>query len=155
MIPVETLPQVLAELAIAFLLVLGGAFILIGSWALARFPSLMTRLHGPTKATTLGVGSCLIASMIYFPAFEGKFTVHELLITVFLFISAPVAANTIAKSHMHRQKKGLDPNVGDGIPDGLPKLTDDHGWATFRGGEEARDVSGQARRRRKKSQSRT
>lgn len=151
MTPVQTL----AEIVIAGLLVVGGGFILVGSWALARFPTLMTRLHGPTKATTLGVGSCLIASMVYFPAFRETFSAHELLITLFLFVTAPVAANMIAKSHMHRQKKGLDPNVGDGIPDGLPKLTDDHGWATFRGGEEARDVSGQARRRRKKPRSRT
>lgn len=147
--------QFAAEIVIAVLLVIGGGFVFVGSLALARFPSLMTRLHGPTKATTLGVGSCLIASMIYFPVFRGTFTAHELLITVFLFLTAPVAANMIAKSHLHRQKKKLDPDVGDGIPKRLPKLDEDHGWATFRGGEEERDVSGQAKRRRKKPQPRT
>ena len=150
-----SLVQPVAEIVMAVLLVVGGGFVLVGSWALARLPTLMTRLHGPTKATTLGVGSILVASMIYFPVFRGVFTAHELLITAFLFLTAPVAANMIAKAHMHRQKKKLDPDVGDGVPGRLPKLSDDHGWATFRGGEDERDVSGQARRRRRKPRPRT
>ncbi|MGE3747869.1 MAG: Na+/H+ antiporter subunit G, partial [Sphingomonadaceae bacterium] len=96
--------SLVAEIAISFLIVLGGAFALIGSWGLVRLPSLMTRLHGPTKATTLGVGSCLVASMIYFPASGASWSAHELLITLFLFITAPVSANMIAKAHLHRQR---------------------------------------------------
>src|SRR3546814_7782783 len=93
--------DLLAEILVASLIVLGGGFALIGSWALARLPSLMTRLHGPTKATTLGVGSCLVASMIYFPSQGGTWSAHELLITLFLFITAPVSANMIARSEEH------------------------------------------------------
>ncbi|MFN3943432.1 MAG: Na+/H+ antiporter subunit G [Allosphingosinicella sp.] len=121
----------LAEILIAFLIVLGGAFALIGSWGLARLPSLMTRLHGPTKATTLGVGSCLIASMIWFPTHGGTFSAHELLITLFLFITAPVAANMVAKAHLHRQGWRVDPNPADDIPEGLPGTGGPSGWATF------------------------
>lgn len=150
-----TMLHAVAEVIIAVLLILGGGFVLVGSWAMVRFPTLMTRLHGPTKTTTLGVGSCLIGSMIYFPVFQGVFSAHELLITAFLFLTAPVAANMIAKTHMHRQKKRLDPDGGDNVPSRLPKLPDGAGWATFRGGEEARDVSSQAKRRRKKPQPRT
>ena len=119
------------ELVIALLLVVGGSFALIGSWGLARLPSLMTRLHGPTKATTLGVGSCLVASMIYLPAAGGQFTAHELLITLFLFITAPISANMIAKAHLHRQGHQLDSNPADDIQDGLPNLGDGKDWATF------------------------
>ena len=119
------------ELLIAFLLIVGGSFALIGSWGLARLPSLMTRLHGPTKATTLGVGSCLVASMIYFPAAGGQFTAHELLITLFLFITAPISANMIAKAHLHRQGHQLDPNPADDIQEGLPELGEGQDWATF------------------------
>lgn len=118
----------LAEIVVSFMIVLGGAFALIGSWGLVRLPSLMTRLHGPTKATTLGVGGILIASMIYFPVFVGHFSAHELLITLFLFIAAPITANMIAKAHLHRQGAGLDPNPADDIREGLPEPTV---WATF------------------------
>lgn len=121
----------LAEILISLLIVTGGAFALVGSWGLVRLPSLMTRLHGPTKATTLGVGCCLIASMIYFPVFHGRFSAHELLITLFLFITAPITANMIAKAHIHRQGWGVDPNPADRIPDGLPDTGGPTGWATF------------------------
>lgn len=119
------------EILVAILIVLGSAFALIGSWGLAKLPSLMTRLHGPTKASTLGVGSCLIASMIYFPMTEGVYSAHELLITLFLFITAPVSANMIAKAHIHRQGWGVDPNPSDHIKEGLPDTGGPTGWATF------------------------
>ena len=119
------------EILISILLVAGGSFALIGSWGLARLPSLMTRLHGPTKATTLGVGSCLIASMIYFPAAGGSFSAHELLITLFLFITTPISANMIAKAHLHRQGWSIDPNPADHIREGLPDTGGKTGWATF------------------------
>ncbi|OHT21688.1 Na+/H+ antiporter subunit G [Edaphosphingomonas haloaromaticamans] len=120
-----------AELAISLLILLGGAFALIGSWGLVRLPSLMTRLHGATKATTLGVGGCLIGSMIYFPASGASWTAHELLVTLFLFITAPVSANMIAKAHLHRQRCRLDADAADGIKEELPEPSADTGWATF------------------------
>ena len=119
---------VIADILVAALILLGGAFALIGSWGLVRLPSLMTRLHGPTKATTLGVGGVLVASMIYFPVHHGLYTAHELLITLFLFISAPITANMIAKAHLHRQGTRIDPNPADNIQEGLPESEI---WATF------------------------
>lgn len=119
----------LAEIVISVLIVAGGAFALIGSWGLVRLPSLMTRLHGPTKATTLGVGGTLLASMIYFPVYEGRFSAHEFLIALFLFIVAPITANMISKAHLHRQGARIDPNPADDIREGLPQPDS---WATFR-----------------------
>lgn len=121
----------IAEAIVSILIVLGGMFALIGSWGLVRLPSLMMRLHGPTKATTLGVGSCLIASMIWFPAMHGRWSAHELLITLFLFLSAPVAANMMAKAHLHEQGQGLDPNPADKREQELPPTGTSANWATF------------------------
>jgi len=56
----------LLDVVLAVLLVIGAAFTLIGSWGLARLSDFFKRLHGPTKASTLGVGCVLIASMLYF-----------------------------------------------------------------------------------------
>ncbi|MCX8005803.1 MAG: monovalent cation/H(+) antiporter subunit G, partial [Burkholderiaceae bacterium] len=81
----------LLDAAIAFLLMAGAAFALIGSYGLAKLGDFPKRLHGPTKATTLGVGSVLIASMLFFAA-QGTPGLHELLITLFLFLTAPVSA---------------------------------------------------------------
>lgn len=91
----------LAEYTICFLLLLGGAFTLIGAIGLARLPDFFTRLHGPTKATTLGVGAIMLSSVIYFSSQGESIGISEILITVFLFMTAPVSANILAKAAMH------------------------------------------------------
>ena len=70
------------------LVLLGASFALIGSIGLARFPDIYTRLHGPTKATTLGVGSILVGSVITLSTQGEELAIRELLITVFLFLSS-------------------------------------------------------------------
>lgn len=84
--------NILLELVICFFLLLGSFFALVGSIGLFRFNDFYMRLHGPAKATTLGVGGILIASMLFFSFSEGRLLVHELLVTLFLVISAPVSA---------------------------------------------------------------
>ena len=87
---------------IAFLLVTGAAFMLLGSVGLARFPDSLSRLHGPSKATTLGLGALLIASMAAFLAGGGQPGVHELLITLFVALTTPVSALCVARAIRRR-----------------------------------------------------
>lgn len=104
--------DVVIEGLVSLLIVLGSLFIIVGSVGLLKLPDLMSRLHGPTKATTLGVGGALLASMLYFGGVEGNLSIHELLITCFLFITAPVTAHFIAKAYMLRHpecRKELPP----------------------------------------------
>mgnify|MGYP005851034269 CR=1 FL=1 len=108
----------MADLVVSGLIVLGSAFALIGSWGLVRLPTLMERLHGPTKATTLGIGAMLVASVAWFHLVKDVWTTHELLVSVFLFVSAPISANMIAKVHLHRLRQG-EALEGDG-PAGTP-----------------------------------
>lgn len=116
-----------AELLASALIVLGGAFALIGSWGLVRLPSLMERLHGPTKASTLGLGGMLLGSVVFFQLVKGVWTTHELLVSVFLFVTAPIAANMIAKVHLHQLKLGKTPG-----PAGPPaEPGPDSLWATY------------------------
>lgn len=95
---------------VALFLLLGSIFVLIGAIGLYRLPDFFTRLHGPTKATTLGVGALLLASMIFFSATESGISLHELLITLFLFITAPVSAHMLSKAAMQK-KLPLDPRT--------------------------------------------
>ncbi len=88
------------EVLVTLMLLSGAFFILAGSIGMVRFRDFFQRLHAPTKATTLGVGGVLVASMIHSAA-SGRFGVHELLITLFLFITAPVSANLLAKAALH------------------------------------------------------
>ena len=61
----------------------------MGSLGLAKLPSLIQRLHAPTKAATLGAGGLLLASALYFWLLRGYPSYHELLIGVFLFLYRP------------------------------------------------------------------
>jgi multicomponent K+:H+ antiporter subunit G len=97
-----------ADPLVAILLLIGALFTLLGSLGLARFSNVLMRLHGPTKAGTLGVGCVLIASAIWFSFGRDGISVHELLITVFLFITAPVSAHLMAKAalFLHPELRG-------------------------------------------------
>jgi multicomponent K+:H+ antiporter subunit G len=114
--------EFIAELVISVLIVIGGLFTLVGSFGLVKLPHLLMRLHAPTKATTVGVGAILIASMLFFWIERGTFTIHELLITIFLFLTAPITANLIGKAYLLRH---VDPH------DELPHTGEIEGWATF------------------------
>ena len=100
--------SILSELTISTLLFVGACFVLVGSLALIRLPDPMQRLHGPTKATTLGVGAILVASMLHRFVESGKPSYHELLIAIFLFITAPISAHLIAKACLHLKSARRD-----------------------------------------------
>ena len=99
------------EALIAGMLLIGGGFALIGSIGLAKLSDFYKRLHGPTKATTLGVGGVLIASSLYFTATSGALSAHEFLISLFLFLTAPVSAHLLVKAA--RKLEGRSRNGDD------------------------------------------
>jgi multicomponent K+:H+ antiporter subunit G len=93
------------EISVSLFLLVGSLFILIGAIGLYRLPDFFTRLHGPTKATTLGVGGVIIASTVHFSSLESGLSLHEMLIALFLFITAPVSAHMLAKAAMQKKVK--------------------------------------------------
>jgi multicomponent K+:H+ antiporter subunit G len=101
----------LAEYLIAALLILGGGFGLIGSYGLLKLKDPMQRLHAPTKATTIGVGAALIASALDLVLVGKGITWQEILIAAFLFLTAPLSALYLAKTHLLRtiDRKDLPP----------------------------------------------
>lgn len=100
------------ELLVSACLIIGSAFALIGAIGLYRLPDFYTRLHGPTKATTLGVGGVLVASMLFFSHHNDGLSLHELLITLFLFITAPVSAHMLAKAAMQQKLPAVEQTRG-------------------------------------------
>ena len=116
--------ELLAEIVISLLILGGSFFLLVGSIGLARLPTLVQRLHAPTKAATLGAGGLLVASALFFWLQRGYPSYHEVLIGVFLFISAPITAHMIAKANLLRRKREADT---------LPATGRRVGWATLEG----------------------
>ncbi|MCM2563817.1 Na+/H+ antiporter subunit G [Lutimaribacter sp. EGI FJ00015] len=111
--------ELATDILISFFLVLAGIFGLVGSFGLVKLKDTMQRLHAPTKATTLGVGGVLIASMLYFLLVKGSLSFHELLITLFLFLTAPISAHFIAKTFVQARIKESD----------LPPTGREYGWS--------------------------
>ena len=79
------------------LLFLGWIFIGIASLGILRMPDLFLRMSMTTKASTLGVGSILLACMLHFREDAG--IVSRVFATIiFLFLTAPVSAHMIGRA---------------------------------------------------------
>ncbi|QEQ95945.1 Na+/H+ antiporter subunit G [Neptunomonas concharum] len=96
------------ELFASFLLLMGAAFILVGALGMVKLPDFYTRLHAPTKATTLGIGCILLASMTLHALIDNELSIHEFVISLFLFITAPVSAYMVAKAALQRRTKFVE-----------------------------------------------
>ena len=126
----------LIEILISVCLVISGIFGLVGSFGLIKLPDPMMRLHAPTKATTLGVGGALIASMLYFYFVVGQFSFHELMITLFLFLTAPITGHFVAKTHLHLLYR----------PEDLPSPAGERPWAGYESDAERARIEGRSDR---------
>lgn len=123
--------EILGTYLVAFFLLVGSGFVLVGVIGLLKFNSSMTRLHAPTKVGTVGIGSLLLASMLQ-SFLAGGTSMHELLIMAFLFVTAPISANFIAKVNIHR-----------GACDAMPTPLRDDTWSTLNVPEADRDIEEQ------------
>ncbi|MDP2261731.1 MAG: Na+/H+ antiporter subunit G [Hydrogenophaga sp.] len=106
----------LVEWAAAAVIVAAAFFLLVGAIGLARLPDIFMRLHAPTKASTLGVGGILIASMLV-AASQGRPGIAELLITLFVFVTAPVSANLMAQAALHLKLASKAKLPRDAVPE--------------------------------------
>lgn len=98
----ELLPWWVA-IPVAILLVLGGLVTLTGALGLARLQNFYQRMHGPAITITLGAGCILIASMVYFTATQSRLVIHEILISVFVLMTAPVVSMLIMRAGVYRE----------------------------------------------------
>lgn len=105
------------------LVLLGAGLTLIGTVGLLRLDNFYARVHAPTLGTTLGIGSILIASIIYFSVLQSRPVFHEILITIFVTITTPVTLMLLVSAALRR-----DWDEGSGhVPDRpiLPAVTQD------------------------------
>lgn len=113
----------LIEYALSVLLIVGTFFILVGAFGLLKLSDFFKRLHAPTKASTLGVGCVLLASVGYHLLLGEDPQPRELLITAFLFITAPISAYMMARTAL-ALKLGKPPPPPGGEDDGAGGSTD-------------------------------
>jgi multicomponent K+:H+ antiporter subunit G len=120
----ETIPA-WAAVAVSLLLVMGGSIILIGALGLMRLPSFYQRIHGPAITVTLGAGGVLLASMLYFTILQSRPVLHELIIAVFIFMTAPVVSMLLMRAAIYRDLRAGNPGRKKGVDSDSARATND------------------------------
>lgn len=111
------------EFLLVVFLVVGSFFAFLGSFSLIKLSSFLRRLHGPTKASTMGVGCILLASIVFHTFYGTGLHPRELLIMVFLFLTAPVSAHMMSRATLSLM--GELPPRASRLPDPDGKVRED------------------------------
>lgn len=86
----------IASIIAAFLLITGAAAAFIAALGIVRMPDLFCRMQAAAKTGTLATGCVMLAIAFYFD--EVGVTTRAILILIFLFLTAPIAAHMIARA---------------------------------------------------------
>lgn len=84
------------ELVSSLFLIIGMTVFITDSVGFWRFTNVLTRMHAATKGSTIGLGSILVGTIIYF----GDLTITLKLLTLILifFLTASVGAQAMARA---------------------------------------------------------
>lgn len=96
-------------------LVIGTAFLFLGSLGIFRMPDVYNRLQAGTKATTLGAFFTIIGVGTVHPQWFFK----TLIIALFILITNPVSAHAIGKASLKIGVKMTDRTVVDQSKKGM------------------------------------
>jgi multicomponent K+:H+ antiporter subunit G len=93
----------------ALLLILGGALALVGAIGLLRLPDFLSRMHPPTMGSTLGAGCVFVASILISSALAGRPMLREVILALFMMLTAPVTAMLLVRAALYRSgRRGSD-----------------------------------------------
>ncbi len=99
----------LLDIASWVLLVIGGAFCVIGAVGLLRMPDFFTRTHAASVVDTLGAAFILLGLMLQ--AGPTLVAVKLAAIGILLFFTSPVATHALARAALAR---GVEPELAEG-----------------------------------------
>ncbi len=88
--------NLLIELILSLLVLVGGLFCLIAAIGLIRLPDVYTRMHAASKAVMLGLLMPLTVALVVFADIE---SIIKAVLTIFFVVTTtPVAAHLIARA---------------------------------------------------------
>jgi len=90
---------------VGLFLVIGSTFALIGAIGLLRLSSFYQRVHAPTLGNTLGVWLTVGASMLFFSFLQHRAVLHEILLGVFIYLTAPATSILIVRAAIIRERR--------------------------------------------------
>ena len=99
--------QMLAEIAVALIVLLGALFVLAAAIGLNRLPDVYSRMHAASKAGAVGGGMILLAIALI--SLDGSVAVRAIIATAFLLLTTPVSAHLLARlSHRGGYQSGVN-----------------------------------------------
>ncbi|MCJ8139206.1 monovalent cation/H(+) antiporter subunit G [Falsirhodobacter halotolerans] len=99
----STLP-LWADILVSLLLLLGASLALIGGIGLLKLDTFYKRIHAPSIITCGATVVIVLASMLYFSVKGGRFTIHEILIAVFVICTTPVTLMLLGRAALYRDR---------------------------------------------------
>ncbi|MCB1419245.1 MAG: monovalent cation/H(+) antiporter subunit G [Notoacmeibacter sp.] len=88
--------EMILNVAVGLLLIIGSAFALIAAIGINRLPDVYSRMHAASKAGTLGSGVMLIALAVH--ADDAGIAMRALAGVVFFLLTAPISSHLLAKA---------------------------------------------------------
>lgn len=89
---------IVADILALLCLLVGVAFMFLGALGVMRLPDVYHRLHGATKATTLGLVGLLLA--VVFHVGEMVVLIKAAVTLLFAFVAVPVGSHVLARAAM-------------------------------------------------------
>jgi multicomponent K+:H+ antiporter subunit G len=99
------------SLLIALLMIGGSIFALAGAFGLVRLRSFYQRVHAATLGSSMGMFLILASSILYFSWSRGQPVFHEILIAVFLTLTAPISLMLVVRAALFRDRIEGNPGV--------------------------------------------
>lgn len=118
---IEIWSNIIVNIVIILLLLIGTFFIVSTSIGINRFPDVYTRLHAATKAPTLGIFSILLAAFFFLYVAHDIVSGKLLLAIVFILLTSPVGGHLMSRAAHHSGVKPVLYNRRDAYADELKK----------------------------------
>jgi multicomponent Na+:H+ antiporter subunit G len=96
------------------LIILGGAFAIIGGLGLLRMPDVLIRMHASTKIGTLSTGLILVGCAIVYASPD--VIIRAIAIMLFILLTAPIGAHMMGRSVL---STGVPLWKGENVPDDM------------------------------------
>lgn len=106
-------PEGWMSLVSAISALIGALFFFSSAVGLVRLPDFFTRTHSPTKAATLGLFFLGIASFLENIQSGQTFWLADVLLVVFVFLTAPVSAQALMSAASARGVTQYERTTGD------------------------------------------
>lgn len=106
-----------AQILVSVLVLAGALIALAGALGLFRLPSYYERVHSPAIIATAGCWCIVWGSIVYVTLQSESFSVHALLIAVFIAVTVPITNIFLMRAALFRDRR-----MGKDVPTSVSRI---------------------------------